>query len=112
VVVDESDLAVERRDAEHRYVLLLDGEHAGELVFRDRGGGVLAFLHTEIDPGTRRRGLGSALVRGALDDARERGLKIVPICPFVEAFLLTHPEFADLAVADPARRPSAEPSDS
>ena len=35
----------------------------------------------------------------------ERGLKIVAICPFVEAFVHDHAEYADLAVADPARRP-------
>ena len=98
-------VALKRNEQERRYVLLLAGEHAGELVFRDRGGGVLAFLHTEIDPEKQRRGLGSALVRGALDDADERGLKIVAICPFVEAFVHDHPEYAHLAVPDPARRP-------
>jgi predicted GNAT family acetyltransferase len=97
-------ITVERRDDERRFVLLLDGEHAGELVFRDRGGRVLAFLHTEVDPAKQQRGLGSALVRAALEDARERGLRIVPICPFVEAYVQDHPEYADLAVADPARR--------
>jgi hypothetical protein len=55
--------------------------------------------------GGQQRGLGSALVRGALDDARERGLKIVAICPFVEAFVHDHPDDAALAAADPARRP-------
>jgi predicted GNAT family acetyltransferase len=102
--------SVELREDERRYVLLLDGEHAGELVFRDRGGGVLAFLHTEVDPPKQQRGLGSALVKGALDDARERGFKVAPICPFVEAYVHDHPEYRDLAVADPARRTTrAEP---
>jgi predicted GNAT family acetyltransferase len=102
--VTAGDVTVERRDDERRYVLLLDGEHAGELVFRDRGGGVLAFLHTEVDPAKQQRGLGSALVRAALEDARERGLRIVAVCPFVEAYVRNHSEYADLAVADPARR--------
>jgi uncharacterized protein len=103
--VAANDVSVERREEERRYVLLVDGEHAGELVFRDRGNGVLAFLHTEVDSARQQRGLGSALVRGALDDARERGLKIVAICPFVDAFVHDHPDYAALAVADPARRP-------
>jgi hypothetical protein len=101
-----TDVSIELQEEERRYVLLLDGEHAGELVFRDRGGGVLALLHTEIDPERQRRGLGSALVRGALDDASEQGLKIVAICPFVEAFIQDHPEYAHLAVPDPARKPT------
>ena len=50
-----------------------------------------------------RRGLGAALVRAALDDARDRGFRVVPICPFVEAYVRRHPEDADPVVADPAR---------
>ncbi len=99
-----SGVEVEHRPDERRYELLLDGEHAGELVYRDRGGGVLAFLHTEVDPGVQRRGLGSALVAAALGDARARGLKVVPSCPFVDAYVRRHPEYADFVVADPARR--------
>jgi predicted GNAT family acetyltransferase len=85
-------------------VLLASGEPAGELVYRDRGGGVIALLHTEVDTHLRRRGLGAALVTGALDDARGRGLHVVPVCPFVEAFVRRYPEYADLVVDDPARR--------
>ena len=85
-------------------MLLAAGEPAGELVYRDRGGGVIALLHTEVDTHLRRRGLGAALVTGALDDARDRGLHVVPVCPFVEAFVRRYPEYADLVVADPARR--------
>lgn len=65
---------------------------------------MIALLHTEVDTHLRRRGLGAALVTGALDDARRQGLKIVPICPFVEAFVRRHPEYEDLVVDDPARR--------
>ena len=86
------------------YELTLAGEHAGELVYRDRGGNVVAFLHTEVDPTVQRRGLGSALVAGALDDVRRRGLRVVPLCPFVDAYVRRHPKYADLVVADPARR--------
>jgi predicted GNAT family acetyltransferase len=65
---------------------------------------VIALLHTEVDPTLRRRGLGSALVEGALADVRRRGLRIVPLCPFVDAYVRGHPAEADLVVADPARR--------
>ncbi len=99
-----NEISVVRRDEERRYVVLVDGEQAGELVFRDRGGDVLAFLHTEVDAARQKRGLGSALVKGALDDARAEHFKIVAICPFVAAFVHDHPEYADLAVADPARK--------
>ena len=97
-------VTVEHRPDERRYELLVDGEPAGELVYRDRGGGVLAFLHTEVDPDVRLRGLGSALVVAALDDARARGLRVVPLCPFVDAYVRRHPEYGDLVADDPARR--------
>jgi uncharacterized protein len=102
--VTDDDVSVRHRPDERRYELLVGGEHAGELVYRDRGGGVLAFLHTEVDPAQRRSGLGSQLVRAALDDARERGLRVVPICPFVDDYVRRHPAYADLVVDDPARR--------
>jgi predicted GNAT family acetyltransferase len=102
--VTDDDLTVTRSPDERRYELLVDGAHAGELVYRDRGGGVVAFLHTEVDPTLQRRGLGTALVTGALDDARARGQKVVPLCPFVDAFVRRHPEYGDLVAADPARR--------
>ena len=98
------DLAVVDRPDERRYELTVAGEPAGELVYRDRGGDVRALLHTEVDPKVQRRGLGSALVTGVLEDARERGLKVVPICPFVDACIRRHPAYADLVVDDPARR--------
>ena len=100
----EEEIRVVDRPGERRYELLLAGSHAGELVYRDRGNGVRAFLHTEIDPARQRQGLGSALVAGALDDARAHGLRVVPICPFVEAFVNARSAYADLVVADPARR--------
>jgi predicted GNAT family acetyltransferase len=102
--VPEAEITVVRRPDDRRYELLLGDVHAGELVYRDRGGNVVAFLHTEVDPTVERRGLGTALVRSALDDARSRGLSVVPICPFVDAFVRRNPEYADLVVTDPARR--------
>lgn len=66
--------------AEHRYELWDGDRLAGEIVYREVEGG-LALVHTEVEP--RGQGLGTELVRGALDDMRERGLKVVPVCPFV-----------------------------
>jgi hypothetical protein len=59
-------------------------------------GGVIAFMHTETPPQARGRGIASLLVEGALQNARARGLKVVPRCPFVRAYMAKHPEFGDL----------------
>jgi predicted GNAT family acetyltransferase len=58
--------------------------------------GVLTIYHTEVPPEVEGRGHGSALVRGALDIVRARGLKVEPRCGFVRAFIARHPEFTDL----------------
>ncbi len=56
----------------------------------------MTLIHTEVAPALEGEGIGSQLVRGALDDIRRRGLTIVPVCPFVRAYLRRHPEYADL----------------
>jgi uncharacterized protein len=52
--------------------------------------------HTVIDPARRRQGLGAELVRGALDDLRRRGHRVVPSCWFVAEFIDDHPDYVDL----------------
>jgi predicted GNAT family acetyltransferase len=56
----------------------------------------MKLIHTEVAPALEGQGIASQLVAGALDDIRRRDLTIVPICPFVRAFLRRHPEYADL----------------
>lgn len=90
---------VHRRPERHRFELELDGELAGFITWRERDG-VLDLLHTEVDERYEGRGLGGRLVRGALDDVRAQGGRIVPSCSFVAAWLKRHPEYADL-VAPP-----------
>jgi uncharacterized protein len=59
-------------------------------------GDVIRLEHTETPPQARGRGIASQLTAGVLEIARERGLKVVPRCPFVRAYLARHPEFNDL----------------
>ena len=78
-----------------RYELTVDGERAGFVTYR-QSPGVIAFLHGQVDPTKERKGLGSQLVRGALDDVRARGLAVRPVCPFVQWFMETHEDYRDL----------------
>jgi predicted GNAT family acetyltransferase len=91
---------VEVRDApeRERYELIVGGELAGFAEYRG-GGESRAFTHTEVDGAHEGRGLGGILVRTALDDVRSRGLKVIPMCPFVRAYLDRHPEYLDLVDA-------------
>jgi uncharacterized protein len=61
-----------------------------------RAGPVMTLAHTETPVEARGRGMASQLVAGVLDEMRRRGLKIVPRCPFVSAYLAKHPEYRDL----------------
>lgn len=58
--------------------------------------GLVTVLHTEVDNAFEGRGVGSDLVRGMLDDIREAGERVLPVCPFVRAFLQRHSEYDDL----------------
>jgi hypothetical protein len=59
-------------------------------------------VHTEVEEAVEGTGVGSQLVREALDDFRARGLGVVPVCPFVSAYLRRHPEYADVVGVDSA----------
>jgi predicted GNAT family acetyltransferase len=61
-----------------------------------RRGDTLDLLHTRVPAELEGKGFGGALARAALDYARENGLKIIPTCPFVNAFLRRHKEYANL----------------
>jgi predicted GNAT family acetyltransferase len=89
-------VAVADQPEQSRYVLTLDDEPVGLIDYRISKG-TMAMLHAEIDPAHAGQGLGSRMARAALDDARARDLAVVPMCPFVAAFVHRHPdEYADL----------------
>ena len=88
--------------ARERYEAHLDGELAGVLEYKLRRGRI-ALIHTEVRPDQEGRGVGSALVRFALDDARRRELRVIATCPYVKAYLIRHPEDDDIVVGQPQR---------
>ena len=62
--------------------------------------GAIRFYHTVVPESHGGQGLGTALIRAGLAAARERGLKVIPICPFFRAYLKKHPDEQD--IVDPA----------
>jgi uncharacterized protein len=79
-----------------RFELERDG-HVASLQYTVAGH-VLALLHTEIPDALRGSGIASTLAETALDWARDHHLKVDVVCPFVAAFLETHPEYSDLVL--------------
>ncbi len=82
-----------------RFELRVGGEAIGFAQYVRRGGRLI-FVHTEVDDAWGGQGLGSVLARGALDAARAEGVPIVPLCPFIAAYVERHPEYQDLVDED------------
>jgi predicted GNAT family acetyltransferase len=80
---------------EWRYEGRIDDRLVGFVTYQ-RTSGTITFLHTEVLPGSEGGGVGGRLARSVLDDARARGLRVRPICPFIAAYIRRHPEYADL----------------
>ncbi|MFT3991376.1 MAG: GNAT family N-acetyltransferase [Luteolibacter sp.] len=80
--------------AAHRFELLEDGK----LAFAEYRieGNTLVIPYVESDPALRGKGTAGRLMDGVLKTARERGLKVLPICGYAAAYLQRHPEYHDL----------------
>ena len=79
----------------HRVEIWSGGELAGFTAYEPMGG-ARAFVHTEIDDRFAGQGLGSVLVRAALEAMRDAGTAVLPYCQFVRSYLQRHDEFHDL----------------
>ena len=78
----------------HRFELEVEGHLAA--AYYTRKGNVITFEHTEVPPELGGKGVGSSLVRGALDQVRTHGQKVVAQCPFVRSWIGKNPAYADL----------------
>ena len=86
--------AVQNNPAKHRYELEVEGHIAAS--YYELSGNVITFVHTEVPKELEGKGIGSRLVKGALDQVRADGLKVVAQCPFVNGYIGKHAEYADL----------------
>jgi hypothetical protein len=82
-----------------RFEIRVGDEVAGFTEYRRRPG-LIAFVHTLIDPRFEGQGLASQLVRTALSQARSDGLSVLPFCPFVRSYIAGHTEYLDLVPED------------
>lgn len=90
-----SDITVTRNDGRSRFEAVCDYEVAGYAEF-ERRDGVIEFTHTVVEDRFEGRGVGSTLVREALDQVSAEGLDVVATCPFVKSYIERHEEYADL----------------
>ena len=93
-MADDGATVVHNR-AESRYEILVDGVRAGFTRYR-RTPRAVVFEHTEIDDAYEGHGLGGRLARGALDDVRAEGGRVVAECPFIKGWIAKHEDYQDL----------------
>jgi predicted GNAT family acetyltransferase len=84
---------IDNKDA-GRFELKVEGHIA--VANYDRSDGAVVFTHTEVPEELEGQGIGSRLIKGALDQVRQQGLKVVADCAFVRAYIDKHPEEQDL----------------
>ena len=76
------------------YTIAVEGKKVGKAEFLDRGD-KRVFTHTEVDKDYEGRGLATILIAQALQETRDAGLRIVPQCPMVAAYVAKHDEYQD-----------------
>ncbi|WP_441249221.1 GNAT family N-acetyltransferase [Kitasatospora sp. McL0602] len=89
-------VTIEDATANNRFEARVDGELAGFAEYI-RSASLVVYPHTVVERAFEGQGIGAALARTALEDARTRGLPVLATCPFIKAWMLRHPEFTDLA---------------
>ena len=93
--------AVTDNPAASRYELHVGTELAGIVTYQLRNHGtVISLLHTEVEPAFQGAHLATHLAQFILDDARKRGLAVLPFCPYITSWIKKHPDYADLVPQD------------
>ena len=89
-------VVVTRNEDEHRWEARIGGELAGFAAYQLTDE-LVVFTHTEVDPAFEGKGVGGALARAALDEVAEEGThKVMPLCPFIKAWIQRHPAYVPL----------------
>ena len=93
-----ADVEVTNNTEAHRFEVNLDGETAFA-EYRLKPGQII-LPHTVVPPAFEGKGVAGALARYAFGYARAEGLKVIPTCPFMSAWVKKHPEQQD--IVDPS----------
>ncbi len=96
--MDLSSVTVTHNEDRQRFELRFNGLRA-LLTYRlspDR----IVLLHAEVPQSLEGQGLAAKLTRFALDFAREKHLRVVPLCPYVSSFIRKHLEYQNLVSSE------------
>ncbi|GGJ53059.1 GNAT family N-acetyltransferase [Deinococcus roseus] len=92
--MSDLQITIKNNTEVQHYEALVNGEVVGFAEYRPLEHAVM-FTHTEVNSSMEGKGVGSTLVRQALEETRASGKWVIPMCPFVVAFIRRHPEYLD-----------------
>ena len=91
------DIQFEEKNGRGRWHLRPDGaDEDAEMTFSRTNDALIMIDHTYVPPTVRGDGLGEALAEQAVKDARAKGWKIIPVCPFMKAQADRHADWKDV----------------
>ena len=90
------NVTVSDNAAAHRFEARVPGEQGLGLAYYTAVGDSIVFTHTEVPETIEGEGVASELIRWALEHVRAQGKSVVPMCPFVAAYIARHPEYRPL----------------
>ncbi|MEO1039330.1 MAG: GNAT family N-acetyltransferase [Pseudomonadota bacterium] len=97
----EFEITEEREGSKGRYVARAPGLPDAEMTYSVANEHLIIIDHTGVPEEWRGKGVGVALVERGVIDARERGVRIIPLCPFAKAQIDKHPEWQDVLGGKP-----------
>lgn len=99
--METTNITIENNADKGQYEAKLDGKVVAFAEYRPIGQSIM-FTHTEVNEELEGKGVGSQLIRYALEDTKAQGMTAIPMCPFVKIFIQRHKEF--ITVVHPAHR--------
>jgi len=92
----EEVIGLELNDTKGYFYVSIDGKQEGKMTFVFAGNDKIIIDHTEVSPRNNGKGFGKKMVAKAVEFAREKNIKIIPLCPFAKKVFDKTPEFRDV----------------
>lgn len=90
------EIQLELNDSKGSFYISVDGKQAGKMTFVFAGPAKIIIDHTEVNPEYNGKGFGKKMVAKAVEFARKKDIKIIPLCPFAKKVFDKTPEFSDV----------------
>ena len=80
-----------------QYEFHIDG-YIPKIEYTKSGNDTIYLKHAEVPAALEGKGIGSELVKKALTDIENQNLRVIPVCPFIDAYIQRHPEWKHLII--------------